>query len=425
MLKKSTVSFSLLCLVGFLVDFAIMAGIVALPFLILEHIPSGNTALSGNVFAVQMATYTIACLIMSRIVGESKNILFWARWGVIIFTFAYPLFPFIPNKFTLYLCSIFSFIGMALSWPAFYAWVGTEPNEYKRQRNLAIFNMLWSLGFTMSPLISGPLYDFDYRAPFILVFCVSLFSFILLMIIPDASKYHPIPQEAEDTSRDKSVEMENNGIYLYPYWLGVFLANLMTIIPRSTYAEHLKQMVAQGELRFLFESIPSALLQTDPATKFSWPSAMMAFATAGIFLLFAWTQFWRYRLSILIVSQAVCALFFLLLSETKSIILICIAFAIIGANHGLTFFASTYYSVHNPKLRHRRASINEGLIGLGGVVGSLIFGSLVEKYGVRLSYKIIIFLIVLVIFIEIFIFDYLQKKAQYKYRDSACKSENK
>jgi hypothetical protein len=73
MSRKSVIPLILLCLVGFWVDFATMVGIVALPFLILEHVPGGNTALSGKVFAVQMATYTIVCLFMARIVGKSKR----------------------------------------------------------------------------------------------------------------------------------------------------------------------------------------------------------------------------------------------------------------------------------------------------------------------------------------------------------------
>ncbi|MGC9053724.1 MAG: hypothetical protein ACP5KS_07545, partial [Candidatus Hydrogenedens sp.] len=89
-----------------------------------------------------------------------------------------------------------------------------------------------------------------------------------------------------------------------------------------------------------------------------------------------------------------------------------ISFAVIGANHGLTFFASTYYSVNNPVLRHGRASINEGLVGLGGVVGSLIFGFLVDKYGVTISYKYITFLVFFVILAELLLFYYLRKKVK-------------
>ncbi len=411
MFNKKILSFSLLCQVGFLVDFAIMAGVVSIPFLILEHIPGGNTALSGKVFAVQMLTYTIACLLMSKIVGKSKNILSWARWGVIIFAFSYPLFPFFPNKNALYLLSIIAFIGMAMSWPAFYAWVGTERDENKRQRNLAFFNIAWSLGFTIGPLIAGPMYDFDFRLPYIMIFFVSILSFIFLLFIQHENTHYDVENHVSVNNNDCGEE-ETNKMFLYPFWVGVFLANLMVVIPRSTYAEHLKRMVENGELRFLFEKTVSSILTGDPATKFSWPSAMMAFATAGMFLLFAWTYFWKHRISLLIISQAICAITFFLLSETKSILLICLSFAIIGANHGLTFFASTYYSVNNPVLRHRRASINEGLVGLGGVVGSIIFGFLVEKYGVTISYKYISLLVAIVIFIEILIFNLLHKKVK-------------
>lgn len=412
MFRKKIISFFLLCQVGFWVDFAIMAGIVALPFLILEHVPDGNTALSGKVFAVQMTTYTITCLLMSKIVGKSRNILSWARWGVIIFSFSYPLYPFFPNRNALYLFSSLAFIGMAMTWPAFYAWVGTETNEVKRQRNLALFNIAWSLGFTISPLVAGPLYDIDFRFPYILIFGVSILSFIFLLFIQNENNLYIQDGNLSETSKNNYVEEETNNKYLYPFWIGVFLANLMIVIPRSTYAEHLKTLIINKELRFLFEDTINPILTGDPATKFSWPSAMMAFATAGVFLLFAWTYFWKHRISLLIISQGVCAITFFLLSETKSIFLICLSFAVIGANHGLTFFASTYYSVNNPVLRHGRASINEGLVGLGGVVGSLAFGFLVDRYGVSISYKYVTFLVVLVILAELLIYNYLHKKVK-------------
>ncbi len=413
MSRKSVIPLILLCLVGFWVDFATMVGIVALPFLILEHVPGGNTALSGKVFAVQMATYTIVCLFMARIVGKSKKILMWSRWGVIIFAFSYSLYPFFPYKITFYLFSAISFIAMALSWPAFYAWVGTEVDEHKRQRDLAFFNVSWSLGFTLGPLFAGPLYDLDYRAPYILIFLISILAFILLLFIKDKENHIDLDKNLSQETAIGNNKENINELYLYPYWIGVFLANLLAVIPRSTYAEHLKKMVSDGELRFLFENATSSILQTNPATKFSWPSAAMAFATASIFLLFAWTYFWKHRISILILSQGICALTFLALSGTKSIILICLSFAMIGANHGITFFASTYYSVHHPELRHRRASINEGLVGLGGVVGSIIFGFLVEKYGVTFSYKFVALIVIIVIFSELLIFNSMNKKIKY------------
>jgi len=412
MFHKRVVSFFLLCQVGFWVDFAIMAGIVALPFLILEHVSGGNTAISGKVFAIQMTTYTITCLLMSKIVGKSKNILLWARWGVIIFSFSYPLCPFFPYANTLYLLSAIAFIGMAITWPAFYAWVGTEKDDAKRQRNLAFFNIAWSLGFTVSPLVAGPLYDIDFRLPYILIFFVSMLSFVFLLFIQHEDNHYNTEDSSKKNSENICGEDKINNLYLYPFWIGVFLANLMTIIPRSTYAEHFKRIVVNNQLRFLSENIVSPILMGDPATKFSWPSAMMAFATASMFLLFAWTYFWKHRISLLIISQGICALTFFILSETKSIVLIGLSFAVIGANHGLTFFASTYYSVNNPGLRHGRASINEGLVGLGGVVGSLVFGFLVDKYGVTLSYKYITCLITLVVFIELLVFNILKKKVK-------------
>lgn len=417
MTRKSSIPLYLLCAVGFWVDFAIMLGVVALPFLILDHVKGGNTSLSGKVFATQMLVYSIACVIASKFVRHSKSILTWARWGVFLFLLSYSLFPFLPYKSVIITCSIVSFVGMAMTWPAFYAWVGSEPNESNRKKFLALFNLSWSLGFTVSPLVSGPLYDYDYRFPFILIFIINLLSLALLFLIPHEKQYFSASDARMPNEKTEVNEEVLNELYLLPYWIGVFLGNLMVIIPRSTYAEHMKQMVLNGELRFLFESNPSPILLDNPATKFSWPASFMALGTGVMFILLAWTNYWKHRISVLILSQMFCAIAFYILSYSKSLILISLCFTIIGLNHGLAFFAGTYYSVHNPLLRHSRASINEGLVGLGGVVGSLLFGYLVETFGVSFSYKWVISIIIFGILLELAVFNWKKSKIRIGNRE--------
>ncbi len=407
----------LMCLVGFLVDFAIMVGVVCLPFLILEHLPGGNTSISGNVFAVQMATYTIACLVVAGVVRRSKNVLIWPRIGLVFFIFSYPFFPFVKNVFAYYIFSAVSFIGMAFCWPAFYAWVGTSNNDRDRQFSLALFNISWSMGFTISPLVAGPMYDFDYRLPYIILLGTSLVSLFVLFILPPRwNREEEFDNQTKPINIDTDKVDELNGMYLYPFWIGVFLANFLVVVLRATYPEHLKNMVENGLLRFLYESSPSPMLLSNPATKFSLPSAMLSLGTVGLFISMARTTFWKYRISVLFISQVLSSIAILLISVTRSLVLISLCFAIIGANHGLTFFASTFYSTQNPEFSHRRASINEGLVGFGGVVGSYALGNLVNSYGVSISYKIIIGVVVLVMVAEYITFNFMKKREKVSYQ---------
>lgn len=401
----------LMCIVGFLVDFAIMVGVVSLPFLVLEHLPGGNTSVSGRVFAVQMGTYTLACLVMAGIVKRSRNVLIWPRIGLFLFIISYPLFPFINDTYAYYLFSAISFIGMALSWPAFYTWVGTSSDEKEKQFSLALFNIAWSMGFTVSPIIAGPMYDFDYRCPFVFLLLISGLSLIILFALPERWTKEEEENKVEGLNVSKSELL--NGMYLYPFWIGVFISNFLVVMLRATYPEHLKNMVENGLLRFFAEATASKILLSNPATKFSWPSAMLSLGTGALFVIMARANFWKYRISVLFLSQILSALAVLLLAVTKSLVLICLCFGIIGANHGLTFFASTFYSIHNPELSHRRASINEGLVGLGGVVGSLALGSLVNSYGVSVSYKLVFGIVVFVMLLEFLIFNMVKKHKKF------------
>ena len=54
---------------------------------------------------------------------------------------------------------------------------------------------------------------------------------------------------------------------------------------------------------------------------------------------------------------------------------------VVGINGGLSFFASQCYSVADPATRRSRASIHEGMVGIGGALGSIAFGELAGRYG--------------------------------------------
>ena len=68
------------------------------------------------------------------------------------------------------------------------------------------------------------------------------------------------------------------------------------------------------------------------------------------------------------------------------VLVMAFCFTVVGANHGLAFFSSAYYSLANPAHKHRRASINEGAVGLGGFAGSMIFGYVVGHYAFALPF---------------------------------------
>ena len=391
-------------MIGFLVDASVMVGMIALPFFLLNHVPGGNAAMCGTIMALQAAVYTLTCIFGSGIVSKAKHGLNWAILGVGLFIAGFAVMPLYANAYYCGAVSVVAFLGLALTWPALHSWVGAEPEPNSRKRHMVWFNLSWSSGFALSPLFAGPLYDYDYRVPFAMLFGLGGLSLLLLLTMP-REKDHFGTASAEllesRADHDRSSEM-----YLYCAWCATIVANALVAVPRAVYPERIQWLVEHGELRLLFEDVPAAFLTTDPATKFSWPASAMAMATAVSFLVLAGTNRWRHRFDWLVIMQVLSAAAFFVLGQTRSLVLITLCFIVVGANHGLAFFSSAYYSLSDPAHKHRRSSINEGAVGFGGFVGSLAFGYLVGRFGYTLPFSLTPLFVAVMVVVELMLLRY-------------------
>ena len=151
-----------------------------MPFFVIQHL-NGGAALSGTVGAVQMAVYAFACLASAAMVSRARHPLVWAVGGVIGFAVVFTLVPWIRSPGLCIVAASAPFIGLALAWPAMQAWLGLEPDPEIRARRLAGFNTATAFGFTLSPLLTGPLYDAGFRLPFALltVLCLAVAGLVL------------------------------------------------------------------------------------------------------------------------------------------------------------------------------------------------------------------------------------------------------
>ena len=373
-----------MCFAGFVVDFTVIVGMTAIPFFVLDQIEGGNVALSGIIMASQMAAYALVCIAASGFVQRARHGLNWAIFGVVLYTAIYAMIPLFRSPLVCGALASVATGGMALVWPALHSWVGAEPDPKSRTRHMAWFNLSWSLGFAAGPLLAGPLYDYDYWVPFAVMTALGGTGIALLLSLPHEHAYFGTASPEQLHARaghDRSSE-----IYLYCAWCATFVANGLHAVTRSVYPDRIKTLVETAQLRLLFEGEPARFLTEAPATKFSWPASALSVATMITFLVLWKTDRWRHRFEVLIGMQVLTAIAFFILGHTCSLIVMTLCFIIVGANHGVAFFSSAYYSLANPALKHRRASINEGAVGLGGFAGSMVFAYLVATYAFSLPF---------------------------------------
>ena len=370
-------------LVGFLIDFGIMSFVVALPFYVFRTL-GGGAAMSGAFGGAQGAAYAVICLVSAGFVLRAKNGLNWAITGILLTTVFICAVPFTRN---VWICGALSTAGigsLALVWPALHSYVGGEPDRVLRSRRMSAFNLSWSLGFALSPLFAGWLFERDYRLPFAVVFVMNAVVLMLLRSLPHERDHHGRETaEALEAHADADRASER---FLYASWVATMMGNFLVQVTRTVFPKRIEDLVADGQLRFLFESWTSPVLLERAAEKFSWLAFSLSLVAALTFLVMGRRQGWRHRAGLLFTLQAFSAGAFWVLGNTHSLVVMALCFVIVGANSGFAFFSSVYYSVANWQQKHRRTAINEGAVGLGGFTGSILFGWLAGKYGIEMPF---------------------------------------
>lgn len=340
--------------------------------------------MSGAFGAAHSAAYALFCVASAGMVSHAKNGLNWAFLGVSVYTIGIGLMPFFNTPIPCLVMSSVAHGGLALAWPALHSWVGSHPDPAQRTRHMAWFNLSWSFGFAISPLFAGPLFDADYRWPFLTLVLLCLVCLALIKSLPHEKSYFGTASEEQLAARadhDRASEA-----YLYCAWFATFIANMLIGVTRSVYPKRVEELVSAGALRLLFETDSIPFLAYGPATKFSFIAGAMSFASAAAFVVLGRTHGWRHRFQMLFWGQVLSAGAFWTLGGTRSLIIMGLCFIVVGANLGVAFFSSAYYSLANPAHKHRRLTINEGAVGVGGFVGSSTFGYLAGRYGIAMPF---------------------------------------
>ena len=262
------------------------------PFFVLNQI-GGNEAMAGVVGGIQMAAYALSCLVSAQYIPRAKNGLRWALLGVSLFIVFPCLMPLLPRFLFCSTLSLLSFAALGLVWPALHSWIGAEPDTALRVRHMAWFNIAAGFGFALSPLIGGPLYDRDYRLPFVALACLGAIIFVLIRSLPHETEHFNTAGGDEGNERQSDEEGHGRRTELLAAWCAVFVANVLVGATRSVYPKRIVDLLDSGELRFLLESSPMALMKHAPATTFSWLVSTLWITTALCFLIMGRTHRWH------------------------------------------------------------------------------------------------------------------------------------
>lgn len=271
------------------------------------------------------------------------------------------LLPFCTRKLYLMIAFPCSGIGMALFWPTYEAWLAEREGAGDLIRRITTFNLFWTVGITIGPMISSYLYKgtnpvltFYLAGGFSLINWITLESQTIVNRKNLRSPEHLVLIEAPPHAAHH-IYLRIARIANFASWFS--LGIVRHIAPKLTVEAGIPAM-AFGNLMLV--------MGTTQLIGFLWLGTNRA-------------ERWHYRLPPLIGVQLLAIIAFLAIALMPHGLYWTCAFAVIGLSGAVTYFSSMYYSLHAQKDKGNKSGVHEAVLGSGLLLGPFFGGMLADS----------------------------------------------
>ena len=271
------------------------------------------------------------------------------------------ILPFCTRKLYLMIAFACSGIGMALFWPTYEAWLAEREGVGDLVRRITIFNLFWTVGITIGPMISSYLYK--GTSPILTFYLAGGFSLI-----------NWITLESQTIVNRKDLHSAEHSV-------------LIEAPPHA--AHHIYLRIARIAN---FASWFSLGIVRHIAPKLTVEAGIPAMAFGNLMLVMGITQLigflwlgtnraarWHYRLPPLIGVQLLAIIAFLVIGLMPHGLYWTCAFAVIGLSGAVTYFSSMYYSLHAQQDKGNKSGGHEAVLGSGLLLGPFFGGMLADS----------------------------------------------
>jgi MFS family permease len=392
-------------LVGFLVDCALMVGFHALPFFVAREL-GGAEGMIGVIAGVQSAFYALICLGSAPFVHRAKHGLRLGVAGLIFYGIIFAVSCLTKSAMLFGLLSIVSMAGLSFIWPAMQSWLGHEQDLKVRSRRLTCFNISWSAGLAVGPLLGGYLYELHYGYAFAAVFLLSMLAAWVLYTIPHEE--HVAGEVDEEAMEETQAHGLTSETFLYCAWAANLVSWALVGVTRSVFMKRVEDLVAVDLLVLPLQwDLPS---HDYAAVYGAWVAFAVNAARAGMFILMGRSGWWHHKYRWLFLSQVAAAGAFYMLGQTHSLLIMVACGAVVGINNGVAMFSALLYGLADPKIKHRRSAVNEAMVGIGSCAGSMSFGYLAGTYGASHPYTLTPLFILAAVVLQVGLLRYGRKR---------------
>lgn len=317
------------------------------------HMLHAGPFMSGLLGTVSSLSYTLGCFF-----GGSLS----DRWGrkkpaivsCLVCSTVWLLMLTARSPYHLLALVPFSGWGLSLFWPTLQAWLSefSAGSRQRLNRTMAFFNVSWTAGIMIGPLVAGFIWDTKWWLAFVIPGALTYLCIYGVAKTPTHENVVLPPPEQH------SLHPERAQLFLYLAWIGNFASWFM----RGTVGSLFPQLAKQ--LHF-----SSGLL-----------GVLIFLLSAAQLLMFGITRRdprWQYNLRALLTAQFVGMAGMALAAIANQPIMFVLAFAAAGLCSGVTYASSLFYALDGiDENRARRSGLHEAVLGSGVVIGPLVGGLL-------------------------------------------------
>ena len=349
------------------------------------------------VFTSWAVVYIASNQILARLV-TSRNAAAMMIVANLLFTATAGAFVLFKSIWAIYAIMAVLAVATALFFLPFQIFMkAVEPDQHRGVvRSVAIYTFSWSIGFASGPFIAGFIYQWlGWQWCFAFTALMGLLIACGVQLLKHYAKYHH--SEAVTTSQPDICQHSSNvdavNYHTMPNlaWLGWMVAgvgnlgiySLLTLLPSVGVAFAIPKSQIGSIIASLY--IMQALVGLSFLRSRTWmfrPRPAMGFAAFGLISLAG------FGLSLLPAIDGV-----EVLTVSLRTLGLYASVACYGVFSGSFFFALVFHSLVHPHHSARYVAVNETVIGICGVVGPVMAGTLADRFGFTVCPAVLIAMI--------------------------------
>jgi MFS family permease len=241
-------------------------------------------------------------------------------------------------------------------------------------------NMAWTASHLIGPVISGFLFGFHPKIPFL--FAASLSSILFILSYESIHDRPGIAKITEPVTETSPQAWHKN--FLYSVWIANFMSWFIL-----------------GNARYQFPKLAREL--GSPPQTVGLLLGCLGFSLFLGFFLLRGSDLWHFRRRYLFCAQTLAAMGLLMITFSHSSLLFALALILIGLSASVTYYSSLLYAVHLSQQKGKGTGFHESILSIGALVGPILGGLGAYFFGLRIPYLICLFFLLAAVACEMFL----------------------